>query len=516
MMSKRAIWIIIGLMSAALLGICWLQVNWIRSSIRLNQEQFDKNVFAALNKVSERLEYDEQLNFYNFVNNGFVRSYMENKLMERIREGEVTVSLSFENESYDEVKLSRQDLMTILVSEPLCDCDKCTSERVGKFAQMMQYYEGLYYTTLEDRIDLENLNDYISQELDNLGINTQFRYGVYSRGKKSFVISDNHFLVLDDQPQATQVGYKNLYTSKYRVNLFQPQKGQAPGLLMVFFPAKASYVWANVWHNLAAAILFTALILFCFAYTVFVIFRQKKLSEMKTDFINNMTHEFKTPIATISLAADSISSPMVSGDAGKVMRFANIIQQENKRMNSQVEKVLQMSLIDKKDFNLKLTNINLHEVIGRAIENICLQVEKRGGSAHPYLNAENPFVEGDLTHISNIINNLLDNANKYSPEEPEISVHTRNVPNGVQVIVKDKGMGMSKEARKHIFDKFYRVPTGNLHDVKGFGLGLSYVKALMTAHKGQIEVKSELGKGSSFILFFPYFVESRQSSGVSV
>ncbi|MBK7406752.1 MAG: HAMP domain-containing histidine kinase [Saprospirales bacterium] len=515
MMSKRAIWVIIGLMSAALLGICWLQVNWIRSSIRLNQEQFDKNVFAALNKVSERLEYDEQLNFYNFLNNGFVRSYMENKLMERIRDGEVTVSLSFENESYDEVKLSRQDLLTILVSEPLCDCDKCTSERVGKFAQMMKYYEGLYYTTLENRIDLEHLNEYISQELNNLGIDTEFKYGVYSRSKKSFVIGNNHFLVPDNQPQVTQEGYKNLYTSKYRANLFQPQKGQAPGLLMVFFPAKASYVWANVWRNLAAAIVFTALILFCFAYTVFVIFRQKKLSEMKTDFINNMTHEFKTPIATISLAADSISSPMVSGDSGKVMRFANIIKQENKRMNSQVEKVLQMALIDKKDFDLKLTNVNLHEVINRAVENICLQVEKRGGTAKSHLEASNPYVEADLIHISNIINNLLDNANKYSPDAPEISVHTRNVSNGVEVIVKDKGIGMSKEARKHIFDKFYRVPTGNLHDVKGFGLGLSYVKALMTAHKGQIDVKSEPGKGSSFILFFPYLVESRHSTGAS-
>lgn len=511
MMSKKAIWIIIGLMSAALLGVCWLQVNWIRSSIRLNQEQFDKNVFAALNRVSERLEYDEQLDFYNFVNNGYVRSYMEKELLERIREGEVTVSLSIDNISDDQVKLSRQDLLTVLVSEPLCNCDKCTSERVSKFSQMMKYYEGLDYTTLEDRINLEHMDGYISQELKNLGIDTEYKYGVYSRPKKSFVIGNNYFLVTDDHPQVTQENYKDLYTSKYRVNLFQPQNGQAPGLLMVFFPSKASFVWANVWRNLAAAVVFTALILFCFAYTVLVIFRQKKLSEMKTDFINNMTHEFKTPIATISLAADSITSPKVSADASKVQRFANIIKEENKRMNSQVEKVLQMALIDKKDFDLRLTEVNLHDVVNRAVENIGLQVEKRGGTARAFLEAGNPIVEGDLTHISNIINNLLDNANKYSPDAPEISVHTCNVANGVEVMVKDKGVGMSKESRKHIFDKFYRVPTGNLHDVKGFGLGLSYVKALMTAHKGQIEVKSELGKGSSFILFFPYVVETRQT-----
>jgi two-component system phosphate regulon sensor histidine kinase PhoR len=225
---------------------------------------------------------------------------------------------------------------------------------------------------------------------------------------------------------------------------------------------------------------------------------------MKTDFINNMTHEFKTPIATISLAADSITSPMIADDKKKVGRFAGIIKQENKRMLSQVEKVLQMALIDKSDFNLKVTEIDLHPIIAQALDYIKLQVVKRNGEVSSNLQATNPVIEGDQTHISNIIHNLLDNANKYSPDNPKISVETRNLPNGVEVIVKDNGIGMNKEAKKHIFDKFYRVHTGNLHDVKGFGLGLSYVKAMITAHKGQIDVKSELGEGSSFILFFPH------------
>lgn len=177
-------------------------------------------------------------------------------------------------------------------------------------------------------------------------------------------------------------------------------------------------------------------------------------------------------------------------------------------MNSQVEKVLQMALLDKRDFSLKLTSIDLHDVIATAVENISLQVEKKEGTVKAVLNAKNPVVEGDLTHISNMISNLLDNANKYSPDKPDITVITRNVPNGVEVTVKDKGIGMSKEARKQIFDKFYRVSTGNLHDVKGFGLGLSYVKAMIIAHKGQVDVKSELGKGSSFMLTFPFHVEA--------
>jgi len=320
------------------------------------------------------------------------------------------------------------------------------------------------------------------------------------------VIANNQYLVTDDNPTITIDGYENLKYSKYKANLFPTDEKGSPGYLSVFFPKKTSFVFREVRNQLIGAIFFTAIILFCFAYTINVIFFQKKLSEMKTDFINNMTHEFKTPIATISLAADSIGNPKISGNPEKVARFANIIKQENRRMNSQVEKVLQMAMLDKQNFSLKLTEVDLHEVIYSAINNISLSLEKREGKAWAELDAERSIVNGDLTHISNIINNLLDNANKYSPDKPEISVHTRNVKHGVEVTIKDRGMGMDKEVRKHIFDKFYRVHTGDVHDVKGHGLGLSYVKAMMTAHKGQIDVKSELGKGSSFILMFPYEV----------
>jgi two-component system phosphate regulon sensor histidine kinase PhoR len=225
---------------------------------------------------------------------------------------------------------------------------------------------------------------------------------------------------------------------------------------------------------------------------------------MKTDFINNMTHEFKTPIATISLAADSIKSPMVMGNDQKVTRFADIIKQENKRMLGQVEKVLQMARIDKKDFDLKVTDIDMHLIIEQAVEHANLQIQKRDGVLMKKLKAKDTIIEGDQTHLSSIIYNLLDNANKYSPDRPMITIHTRNVGNGIELIVEDEGLGMSKDAKKHIFERFYRVPTGNLHNVKGFGLGLSYVKAIVDAHHGKVEVQSEPGKGSSFILYFPF------------
>ena len=225
---------------------------------------------------------------------------------------------------------------------------------------------------------------------------------------------------------------------------------------------------------------------------------------MKNDFINNMTHEFKTPIATISLATDSILSPKVISSQEKIQRFAGIIKQENKRMLSQVEKVLQMALIDKSGFDLSLAKVDLHSVIDKAIENANLQVQKRGGSISKEFLASQSVVEGDQTHLSNVIHNLLDNANKYSPDAPDISVRTRNVSDGVEVIVEDHGVGMTSDSRKQIFDKFYRVHTGNLHDVKGFGLGLSYVKAITDAHSGKIDVSSKLGEGSSFTLYLPY------------
>jgi two-component system phosphate regulon sensor histidine kinase PhoR len=243
--------------------------------------------------------------------------------------------------------------------------------------------------------------------------------------------------------------------------------------------------------------------MFSFWYTIQVIFRQKQLSEIKNDFINNMTHEFKTPIATISLAADSIGSPVVMGNPDKIRRFIDIIRQENRRMNSQVERVLQMALIDKKDFELKITEVNVHDLVLQAVDNFSLQVEKREGIIRTELLADKPVIEADATHLTSVIHNLLDNANKYSPEKPDITVSTRNVPIGIEITVTDHGMGISKEARKHIFDKFYRVHTGNIHDVKGFGLGLSYVKAIMVAHKGLVDVKSEPGKGSSFSLTLP-------------
>ncbi len=480
-------------MSAALIGVISLQIYWINWSIRLNEEQFDKTVYAALNRVADKLQYYEDVTVLEALNasrGGGDRNirdaakYLENGYASRrLNKSDTTLpNITTQGQSFE---------------------DNVTMWEYMKVSQMVNS------KPLAERIQLDIMAQSLGEELQSRGFVSTYQYGVYSKARNSFVVVNDHYVVVDNSPQITQGGASSLYNSQYRVALFQKDI-ESPGYMAIYFPNRTSLVIGSVWKTLALSVVFTGIILFCFWYTIVVIFRQKKLSEMKTDFINNMTHEFKTPIATISLAADSIGSPMVVNNPDKIKRFTDIIRQENRRMNSQVERVLQMALIDKKDFQLRLDEVNLHVVIQQVAENFSLQVEKRSGVLNVVANAERPVIEGDGTHIFSIILNLLDNANKYSPDAPNITIDTRNVPMGVEVAVHDKGIGISKEARKHIFDKFYRVHTGNLHDVKGFGLGLSYVKAIMTAHKGLVDVKSEPGKGSSFILTFPFKTEESE------
>ena len=518
-MNKKVIWVIIGLMSMALIGIIVLQAYWIRWAIQLNENRFNKDVIAVLNRVSDKLQNAENikdnLDFNQPVGGNTAIWKQEIQKLKQDSKSILT-DYSSENETtHDSLESKQSTLLTHLNdSKYECPCPDCVRERTERYEQHYKYWSRMAINKLLNpepithRIELDMLHRAIVNELANRFIDIDFNYGVYSHKEKSFVIIDGHYVVRDNSPQAFTSGPMTLYNSEYSVDLYPDDINESPGLLMIYFPGKTNLVWGTVWKTLIGSIIFTGLILFCFAYTIQVIFFQKKVGEMKTDFINNMTHEFKTPIATISLAADSITSPMISGNVDKVRRFADIIKQENKRMNLQVEKVLQMAVIDKNDFQLKIANINLHEVINQAVTNAALQVEKKDGTVSKKLEASKPVIQGDQTHITNIIHNLLDNANKYSPNNPEISVYTRNINKGVEVIIKDKGIGMTKEERKHIFDKFYRVHTGNLHDVKGFGLGLSYVKAMVDAHNGQINVKSEPGKGSSFILFFPFMSSS--------
>jgi two-component system, OmpR family, phosphate regulon sensor histidine kinase PhoR len=489
-MNSKHIRLIIGLMTVALIGIISLQIYWISWNIRLNQEQFDKAMFSALNSVSDKLEYYENAAVLEALNSSRAGFQDANR---NIRQAARYLENGFAQRRINSRNLDSLPNPGMPQSEGFEA--NVTAWEYMKVSQLVDS------KPLAERFNLDLLANSILEELKNRGIRIPYQFAVYSKARNNFVLVNNHYVVFESGNEMDQPGTSSLFNSPYKVALFK-QDIESPGFLSIYLPNQTSLVWGSVWQTLALSILFTGIILFCFWYTIQVIYRQKQISEMKNDFINNMTHEFKTPIATISLAADSISSPMILGNPDKIKRFTDIIRQENKRMNAQVERVLQMALIDKSDFELNLGELNLHDTIQQAVGNFSLQVEKREGILTTDLLATHPIIEADATHISSIIHNLLDNANKYSPEKPEISISTRDVSNGVEMTIKDKGIGISKEARKNIFDKFYRVHTGNLHDVKGFGLGLSYVKAIMTAHKGSIDVKSEPGQGSSFILTF--------------
>jgi two-component system, OmpR family, phosphate regulon sensor histidine kinase PhoR len=491
-MNKRGIWAIVGLMSAAVIGIAALQTYWIGSAIRANEEQFNKNVFAALKTVSDRLEQEERAVILDALKTRGKGADFFAHSTNLVTMGDTSLFDYFWNTNTD-TSFNEQDYKS----------------RYVKMEMAFIQNEMKPIRPIEERVTLKHLSKYLSQELKNLDPN--YSYGILSTKDSCFVIANDMYTYCDRTNVRDNVGGKpSPINSSYQISLF-PMDTESPGKLYVSFPDKNRILWANVWKSGLASFLFMGLILFCFGYTVYVIFRQKKVSEMKTDFINNMTHEFKTPIATISLAADAITNQNIINNPDKIRRFIDIIRQENKRMNSQVEKVLQMAQIEKEELKLKLTQVNLHEIIHQAVDYINLQVEKKGGHTTKDLKATKCTIQADQTHAANMINNLLDNANKYSPEHPDITVATRNVANGVEITISDKGIGMSKEVRKSIFDKFYRAPTGNLHDVKGFGLGLSYVKTMITAHKGHVEVKSEQGKGSSFTLFFPFTVDGMEA-----
>jgi two-component system phosphate regulon sensor histidine kinase PhoR len=279
-------------------------------------------------------------------------------------------------------------------------------------------------------------------------------------------------------------------------------------ILSVVFPERANYVLGSMAWILGGSMFFSLFILSTFALSLYFIIRQKKISEMKSDFINNMTHEFKTPIATISLAADTIINPKIINNDASIRHFISMIKKENNRMNKQVETILQIASLDKKEIEFKFKNVSMHNIILCAIETIDIQVQQRNGKINLNLDAAEDMIMGDSEHLTNLVNNLLDNAVKYSPDSPDITVGSKNIEKGILFSVSDRGIGMTKAVQSKIFERFYRQSSGNVHDVKGFGLGLNYARAIIDAHKGDINVYSEPGKGSRFEIFLPFNPEN--------
>ncbi|WP_079643610.1 ATP-binding protein [Sphingobacterium nematocida] len=344
---------------------------------------------------------------------------------------------------------------------------------------------------LEKRVNQSQVQKLLQEELISRGIYSPFNIEIRDRSR-----------IIYHSPDAETLAASNK-SPRYTTALFKGDFGESTGRLSIYFPNKKRVIVDNMSYLILPTLALFAVLIGCFAYTLSIIFKQKKISEMKTDFINNMTHEFKTPVATIMIASESLRDPEIASNEQRVNKLANIIYDENVRLGSHIERVLNIAKLEKENLRMERTDVRVNALIEGVLDSMHLQLNKANGVLQTELLATRDLIIGDELHLSNVFFNLVDNAIKYSPNPPDIQVKTYNSKGNIVISISDKGMGMNKEQQEKIFDQFYRIPTGNLHNVKGFGLGLSYVHDIVKRLDGKIQVKSEKDKGTTFEITLP-------------
>ena len=520
-MNKKIFFLLVVLMSLSLIGIIFVQGFWIKNTVESKEEQFSFNAKQILRRVANEVESNE-LEMYYFAMQDVVDSLgmqtdssILNEVFEVQRdefsndininsqgivEEDYKLSTAFLDASIDTVHFKRllnTKVSKLMKRDSLNRSLSSNPNRINRIFSMNDVEKELIRSTVNEytaklplhkRVSKAYLEELLETELKNRGLNTSFEYGVYGNGLATNVQSDNFVL--------------NAKTT-YRVPLFVNDKGANNYQLFVNFTEKKQVVLSSITLMAALSIIFTLIIVIAYSSALSQLIRQRQISEIKTDFINNMTHEFKTPIATINLALDAIKNPKVMNDPEKISHYHNMIRDENKRMHAQVENVLQISRLEKNELDLKKERLDLHELIEDAITHVELIVEDRNGYVQTHFGALRSSILANQTHFTNVIVNIFDNAVKYSPEEPKIDIYTENVKNYIIMKVRDQGSGMSRPVQKKVFEKFYREHTGDIHNVKGHGLGLAYVRRILDDHHGSISVESEKGKGSTFIIKLP-------------
>ncbi|MDQ1152604.1 sensor histidine kinase [Sphingobacterium zeae] len=345
---------------------------------------------------------------------------------------------------------------------------------------------------LKDRLNIIIVQELIKEELAQRDIRAPFNIEIWST---------NNILLNNILNEAALKNPSN--TTRYSTALFKGDIGAAPGKLTIYFPDKKAIIADNMGYLLLPMLALLFLLVGCFAYTLIIIFRQKKVSEMKTDFINNMTHEFKTPVATIMIASESLKDPDINADHKRVQKLANIIYDENVRLGNHIERVLDLARLEKETLKLDQVDVHINDLISAVTDSMQLRMQNIGGKFTIDLAATKDIVVGDELHFSNVFYNLLDNAIKYNKGDLHVNIQSKNVGDSIVVTIADNGIGMSRDHLQKIFDQFYRIPTGNVHNVKGFGLGLSYVQDILRRLNGKITVKSEKDKGTTFEVILP-------------
>lgn len=520
-MKKSTIWLLAAVMAITFFGLLSLQINYFRVSLRMRNDQFDEAVRRSLYQVSKNLEleqtrkylYQEASDFHNKkglykkrsiddVNKEKVVTHTQTiKMVDE--NGDPIVNLEFNTSQTTRItSSSRSTLDSSKGSNALAKASYNMQEQLKQrydyqrqlvdnvIAKDNVIYKLIQRSSSEpimEKINFKSLTANIKDELKSNGIELPFQFEIVDYNDKP-IYKQESYSEVDKNAVFKQILYPNDPIDKLNS-------------LRVSFPTKKDYLMSEI-PMMIPAFIFTLILLITFVISIYLIFRQKRLSEMKSDFMNNMTHELKTPVSTISLAAQMLKDPGIMKSPDIFNHISSVINDETKRLSFQVEKVLQMSLFEKQQATLKFKELDVNDVIVNIANTFQLKVEKFGGTIDIDLEADDTLINADEMHFTNVVFNLLDNALKYRREDIplELMIRTWNQNNKVYISVEDNGIGIKKEDAKKVFERFYRVSTGNRHDVKGFGLGLAYVKKIIDDHKGTIKVESELGQGTKFII----------------
>lgn len=508
-------------MGLSFLGLLVLQLSYMESMIKMKKEQFDESVNRALYQASHNLEIDETLRYLEKdVNETERKAYKVDSIgtASGTPDGSIQQSHQYSVVSDDGTIYSSFELKTVKLKPSkvpkamILHSDNNTLEEATKNMQEIVRNRYVYQKALLDevvysiictasdkpikeRVNFKQLDQDIRAELLNNGISLPYHFTVTtSDGREVYRCPD--YSSEGEEATYTQVLFRNDPTAK-------------TGNVNIHFPDMSSYIFSSV-RFMIPALMFTGVLLVTFIFTIVIIFRQKKISEMRNDFINNMTHEFKTPISSISLAAQMLKDESIPKTPNMLKHLSTVVYDETKRLRFQVEKVLQMSMFERKKVTFKMHDTDINDLVEGVINTFTLKVQSAGGSIESNLEAADPIIYADEMHFTNVIFNLMDNAVKYKKPDVDINlrVHTWNNDSHVFISIEDNGIGIKRDNLKKIFEKFYRVHTGNRHDVKGFGLGLAYVKQIIELHKGTIHAESEFGKGTKFVIKVPKGITS--------
>lgn len=508
--------LIVALMSISLIGIITVQLYWINNAVESKNAQFKNDVQKSLGSAVEIIKYNEEqliekrmenvMENIGLANDAQIRNYLFQEIDTTTKQ-KFTFGATFLEENFklptefldnDSIIVKRvsgkkdffHSTLTKGLDNNFLSTDEKRTSYINSFPDIAKSYNSNVYADIfrrqpiTTRINNNELNSIIKEELSKRNINLDFKYGVYGSDGLATKLKSGYYTI-------------NVKES-YQYPLFYNKDNELEYELFITFPDKNDHILAGISSILILSLFFIFIIIIAFSSSLYQLVRQKKISEIKTDFINNMTHEFKTPIATINLALDSIKNPKIIDDKDKVLRYVGMIREENKRMHAQVENVLRISRLEKNQIEISRDAVDGHDIIEDAITHINLLVKDRGGIITTHFQAISTEILGNQFHLTNVVINILENALKYSEGKPKIDIYTESTSKFFVFKIKDEGMGMAKHAQKYIFDKFYREQKGNIHNVKGHGLGLAYVKEIIDKHHGTIFVESEKGKGSIF------------------